>query len=210
MEDVAIIIKDDSISYEEILNVVHKAFEGRLSQGMHFTAVTYDLEKIKEIVDNGTTFCAIINGKCVGTLTLNIRKDKHNKLYGYISTVAVDPSIQGRGIGYKMKASAINKAKEMQCEYILGNTSIFAKDVKRINEKFGYKIIGYASYSTTNYYSYVFRLQLSPSLVWNNALWLRIHFFLSYIKCKMFKNPDGSYKEIWKTFISIKDKHSLK
>ncbi len=79
----------------------------------------------------------------------------------------------------------------MDVRYIFEDTAVGADSSVGWHLKNGFRIVGLESYPNTKYYSYLFRLQLVPS-VWQSALWCRLAFAVSYVCCRLRKKPDGS------------------
>jgi hypothetical protein len=78
--------------------------------------------------------------------------------------------------------------------------------------KNGYRIVGYMRSETDNHPSYVFRLQLQPSIFWSGPLapiTARICYFCSYMVTCLVKDPTRTVKHIWSScflFLSQKIK----
>lgn len=193
--------EETNVSYEDIVNLLHESFQERLEQGLKYTCSYINVEQFIEKTRNGIILVAIDsnNNELVGTGTINIIKYKRHK-YGYFEYDAISSKYKRKGIASKLikkrKQIAINNG----CEYILSDTSTKATSAVIYHLKNGFKIVGLESYRSTNYYSYVFRMQLKPSLIWNNCIFIKIHFILSYIFIKLTRNIDGGDTKIGKIY----------
>ena len=74
----------------------------------------------------------------------------------------------------------------------MSTTAVGAESSVKIHLKQGYKIIGLGSFPTTNYYSYIFRLYLQPS-IWQNSSFCKIRYAISYLKTHLTKKENGSF-----------------
>lgn len=69
--DIVIMPKPDSISWEEITELLHLAFASHLENGLNYAACTQTEEETRQRVGDGMCMVALINGELVGTATLN-------------------------------------------------------------------------------------------------------------------------------------------
>ncbi|MBR1626119.1 MAG: GNAT family N-acetyltransferase [Bacteroidales bacterium] len=111
--------------------------------------------------------------------------------YIYGQYLAVSPIAQRVGVGKMLLEKGVEIAKENNLTYISGDTSQYATWSIKWHKRMGYKIVGYDSFYKTDYYSYIFRLQIKPSILWNNALFCKIVFLFSYIKTKAMMTNKG-------------------
>lgn len=181
------------ISYKEIVDLIHESFQERLKQGLHYSCSYITERQFVEKTKNGIVFIAIDTGTntLVGTSTLNIHVNKGIK-YGYMEYVAIRSNNKHSGIGTQLICTLKEKAKKNECAYILSDTSTKATSAVRYHLKNGFKIIGLESYRSTNYWSYVFRMQIAPSRLWHNSLFLKFHYWNSYVFIKLTRNIDGT------------------
>lgn len=190
MNELTIKEKDEKVSYEELLALVHEAYSERLKENIVFTASSYSLDNLKQLIGNGHVFCAFIDNVLVGTATLLERK-KGTEKYGYITTIAVKPNYGGKKIGYTLLTKAIEMAKKIELPYVVSTTATSATSSCKLHKKVGFKIIGFDSHETTNFYSYVFRLQIKPSFLYNSSLFCKLCYIKRYIIVKLFLASDG-------------------
>ena len=82
---------------------------------------------------------------------------------GSYPNTSVHPEYKGKGIGSLLIKALRAKALEQNCEYISCSTAVDAVSAVKVHLKNGYQIVGLKSFKSTNYYSYLFRMQLKPS-----------------------------------------------
>lgn len=201
--------KDEtSVTYEEITDLMHRSFEERLQQGLNFTCSFMTIETFKEKTKNGYLLVALDadTDKLLGTTTFQVRKDEHGCIYGYNELLAVSPDFKRCGVGAKLEKAYTDLAKKTECAYIMADTAVGATSSIKYHLNCGFKIVGLMSSPSTNYYSYLFRKQLNKSFVWNNFLYCKFVFLWSFFKTKLKMRQDGSFRDIFKFYLSVKEK----
>ncbi len=189
--NINVYLRQDNQGDQEILNLVHLAFEERKTQGLDFTCIHYTLDDIRKKAEGALVFLAYHECELVGCIFFHTYTKK--KKYGYIEVVSVHPDYKGMGIASIIFSEIIKKAEELQLEYIGSDTASTAKSSVKWHLKNGFRIVKLQSSRKSNYYSYVFRNQLKSPSIWNSTIWTRTRFFLSSVKCKMMKDQYGRY-----------------
>ena len=194
MEIVTCFKEETDISYKQIVDLLHDSFQERLEQGLHYTCSYITEEEYIQKTKGGSIFVAVDleTGDLAGTSTLNIYQDNKSK-YGYMEYVAIANKYKHQGVGslllQRLRHEAVAKAG---CHYILSDTSTKANSAVVFHLKNGFKIVGFESYRSTDYWSYVFRMQLTSSFLWENVFFRIIHFMGSFLFIKVTRNMDGS------------------
>jgi len=186
--------EEAGISYKQIVDLLHESFQERLAQGLRYSCSYMTEEQFIEKTKNGMIFVAIDDesGDLVGTSTLNIHSDGKQK-YGYMEYVAIRSDYKHQGIGsLLLLLLRLKAAKDAGCSYVMSDTSVKAESAVHYHLKNGFKIIGLESYRSTNYWSYVFRMQLVPSALWENPIYRKLHYFFSYIFIKTTRDINGN------------------
>lgn len=192
-------IEDTTVTIEEIVNLLHDAFEERKDQSLNYHCVNITVQEFEKFREHATVFVALdeaASGKLVGTASMvikNGRVGKHSIKYAHILHAAVLTSEKGKGISKLLDATRVEYAKSLDCHYLMGDTAISAtSSVKRLL-KFGYKIVFMTHHKTTNYYSYVFKYWLQPRFIEENDFLLKVGYIKSVMKTKMLFKADGQY-----------------
>lgn len=185
--------EEANVSYKDLVELIHDSFQERLSQGLKYTTSFMTKEEYIDKTKDGVIFVAIDNdtNALVGTGTLNLLVDKTGSKYGYIEFDAIKERYKRKGIGTMLMKNRIEYAQKLGCNYLLSDTSVNADSAVRYHLKNGFRIIGLESYSSTNYYSYIFRKQLTPSFFWCNSILVKIHYFCSFLLIKATKSKRG-------------------
>lgn len=188
-------IAESPFSYDDVVNLLHDSFKERQEQGLEFTCSTMTVESFKNRTKQGTVLVAWgkdANG-LLGTVTITIHTDSKGVIYGYHENLAISPCAKRLGIGTKLLEECIIITTNAGGQYILSDTAVGATSSVRWHKKNGFKIIALRSFSSTNYYSFIFRRQLSPSQIWSSELYTSLRFRISSIIIKLLYKVDGSF-----------------
>ncbi|NLE06314.1 MAG: GNAT family N-acetyltransferase [Crenarchaeota archaeon] len=186
-------LADTNITYEQIVDLIHRSFEERLDQNLLFTCLFIDVDSFKVKTSLGIIFVALnaVSNELLGTAYIQLKKDKNNDAYGYFEYLAIDPKVKRMGVGTKLCKSCYDFVIAAGASYILCDTDVQAKSSINIHLKNGFRIIGLRSYPSTNYYSYLFRKQLKKSKKWDNIFYIKLIFIESYFKTKLTLKKSG-------------------
>ena len=184
-------------SYSDCLNLIKEAFSEHLDEGLHYPCLDYTLESYIENMKDHLIWVVTSEEpvELAGVCSMIILSDGKYK-YALEHHAAVSPKYKRHGIGSMMKEEKSKYAKDT-CEYMISTTAEKAKNIIKWHKKNGYRIIRYASYSDTNYYSVVMRKQLGDNVKkYNSPLYCALSSYISFIKVKMFKKADGTYRRL--------------
>lgn len=187
--------KDESISWEELTKLFHEAFQERLDQGLNFTCSFFTPEDLEQRGGENVILVAKDkdNGALVGAAMVGIVKDRRGT-WGDLTNMAISPEFKRCGIGSKLEQARIDVAKSNGCTFVLSDTAVDATSSVQWHLKNGFKIVKLHSYTTTNYYSYIFRKQLVPHPLWSNSRFCKLYFWFSSCKCRLINRPNGDYR----------------
>jgi len=185
--------EETGVSYKQIVDLMHEAFEERIQQGLNFSCSFITEEEFKRKTKNAVILVAIDEDaeEFVGFAVITVVTRRFMGTYAFVQDLSVSPKVKRCGIGTKLENACVSVAIKMKCKYMRCTTAVGAESSVKYHLKQGYKIIGLDSFPTTNYYSYVFRMCLAPS-IWRSDLFCKIAYMLSYIKTHMTKKENGS------------------
>ncbi len=195
-------VDDESLSDELISAFIRKNFEPSKTGGIVYTAArtsTQDISRLRRL--GAKIISAKADGKLVGLHIMLISPCLFRKKRIFCPIRCVDDSCRGQGIGADMfrKAESIATA---DCLYSFISTAFSSPENKKALEKLGYRKWRIASWDDSNYYSVVYRKDLSPSI----KLW-RLAYPFSRLLCPLCKNADGSFtffgKIFWRPILAI-------
>ena len=175
----------------DVYKMIQFVYKERVQQGMNFWATTVSFDDFKKEYERNSAvvFVAIddTTAELVGSGTIYI-KNKGNVRYGHLTNAVVIPKMRRCGIGSKLKEVRQQFAAQNRCKFISCTTGANALSSVLWHKKNGYKIVGKSYW--LGYYSYRFRLQLTPHLLWNNSLFCRLMYIKSCIMLyiKMYLN----------------------
>src|SRR5215471_11060392 len=110
-------------SFDELTTLLHRAYRGQVEMGLRPLAGRQDAATTKRRCEHGETFVAVLNdgskkGRLVGVILFHEVEDAQgppwfqNKHVDSFSQFAVDPEIQGRGVGQMLLDTAERRALE--------------------------------------------------------------------------------------------------
>ena len=192
----AVVVKllpETDISYRQLADLLHAAFEERLEQGLRFTCSTMTVEQFESKMKDGLVFVAVDeeNDNLLGTVTIHLRREKRGRLYGYQEYLAVHPGAKHTGVATKLCEAWDANLRARGATYVMSDTACEAASSVKWHLKNGFKIYELESYRSTDYWSYVFIKYLDDSTRKSSLRIIR-HYWLSWIFIKLTRNKNGS------------------
>lgn len=200
-------LEKSDYSYKDVVSLLHDSFQERLEQGLRYTCSSITEEQYREKTKKGIVLVASDeqSEELVGTMVLNFLDNKSERC-GYTEYLAIRNDVKATGIGSLLFKNIENLAIERGCPYLLSDTSVLATSAVKWHLRNGFKIVGLESYRSTNYWSYVFRKQLVPSKKWDNDLYCRLRYYLSWIFIRLTRDIYGNDTIIGRLYKSIKNR----
>ena len=200
-------LEETSISYEEIVSLMHDSFKERLDQGLIFTSCTMSVDEFKKRYSDGVIIVGFdkATNEMMAFYTFHLRADKKGIKYGYLEQLAVSPKAKRSGIGTKMLAENCRIAATMGAKYMLSDTACGALSSVKWHHKNGFYTYELESYRSTNYWSYVFIKYLYESIK-KNHVQLRMHFWKSWLLIKLTRKENGSDNALGKLYKKLRCK----
>jgi len=121
---------------ERIADVVNAAFE--VERGMRASGDRTSPEGVRNEMLRGTFFVAEQNGRIVGTVLTRI-----NATTGYFGMLAVEPGLQGSGIGRALREHVEAYCKARGCTQMTLTTGDFRTELPPYYARAGYRIVSY-------------------------------------------------------------------
>jgi len=164
---------------DDILSLIKEAYRVRLKEGISFATLNYTIDDfLAERTDNDYWFLAFDEKDLLlGTARLTIKGN-----YGEICNFAVLPNCQGKHIGSLLLQASNRFAQNRNMDYLVSYTAVNASSSVSCHLNNGFCIAGIGKDKNRCYTSYYFRNQISNSLFWKCCLFVKIRYYLSYIK----------------------------
>lgn len=159
-------IEDSPFSYDDLMALIRASVQERVEQRIEFNVTRMTVEEFKSKTKNSIVLIAYTDHDLCGTACITILKDKKNNSFAYHEHIFVSPECKRKGIGTKLLKEHIEISKDYGCSYILSDTAINAKSSVKWHLKNGFKLIGLHSFSSTDYYSKVFKYQITPPILY--------------------------------------------
>lgn len=183
--------------YPKLLNLVHRSFEEHKKNGLLFTCSRYSIGDLQNKVLRGKCFVVLDSSQNpIGLTSVSVRG---NGKFAYENITAISPECKGMGLGTELYKIRKKYLIELGCEYMLSDTAVDAtSSVKWHLEKCKCNLVGYKSFCSTNYYSYVFREDFVEISFFQRRVKYPIYFLSSFVFCRLTKRIDGSYTSFGK------------
>lgn len=155
---------DDSIS--ELTELLHRAYKRLADMGLRFVATYQAEDETRRRAESGTCYVGIYSGRIVATVTYYgptytgrtpwyMRED-----VAYFGQFAVEPELQGFGIGNRMLELVENHARNDGAAELALDTAEPAEHLIAYYTRHGYRFIEYVQWDATNYRSVVLSKRL--------------------------------------------------
>ncbi len=146
--------------------MLHRAFSPMGRSGIGCTSYNQSEEMTRQRAAVGECFVAVVDGRIVGTVTLQSsgrRSDCRWYRQPHVTSLhqfAVDPAYQGTGIGKGMLSHAMEWAREHHFEELALDTPLPAKHLIQFYEAQGFRQVELVQFSGRAYVSCVLSLAL--------------------------------------------------
>lgn len=186
--------------YGNLLSLFKDAFKERVENGIYFPVYNLNEEELIQELGGMITLVAMdeVNHNLLGTGSLEILKNKNGGLFAFIKHVGVASSAKHQGIGSKLMQELIRIAKDSHCDYIRSGTSTKAKSSARWHAKNSFKKVGLVAAYGRNYYSYVYRLQLTPNSKYNSSWYCYMQYMKWNIWVRLTRKQGGELTQFGK------------
>lgn len=168
MSDLVVIPKPESVSYEEIRDLLHRTHEANASKGFIMKTAFVTVEDLKRIHENGQCFVALLGGELIGTASFSIveggRKwyEKRNKI-AFCKYGGIAPEYYGKGVFKELVARREEAAKCYNCNMLKTGTHEKNKRMIFLFKKQGMIPVDYIAGSDSNYYSVIYAKWLNQA-----------------------------------------------
>lgn len=190
-------ISETSFNYEQVYTLIKEIYKERVNSGIQFSVSKWSFEEFQNslVKENAQIVIAIDSNtnEMLGCATYFIKLNKKGQKFANFRHAVVSPLAQRKGVGRKLNDARFEIAKREDCEYIQCSTAVNAKSSVEWHLKYGYKIVALRSFNS-NYYSYIFRYQLKPSIVWNNDFFVKCIYLWSAFKTKIKYKKNGEIR----------------
>jgi GNAT superfamily N-acetyltransferase len=160
----------------ELTALLHRAYARLAAMGLRFVATYQDDAITKRRIEEGECYVAVLDNRLVGTVVL-IPHGSFSDCEWYelwrvarFGQFAVEPELQGLGIGSTLLDVIEDRARELGASEIALDTAEPAKHLIDYYSKRGYRFIDYIQWPMTNYRSVIMSKRLGPGSGWCGTL----------------------------------------
>lgn len=183
---IQIIPRPDSVSLEQLTDLLHDAYAVHLSASLKYGAAVQSVEETAGRLQHATCLVALLNGELVGTISYEfIIENGRRGIYFFM--LAVSSAHKGQHIATNLIEVLHQIASAEKVDFIVADT---AKDAKWLLRWYCGKL-GFHKYtlfrqSGRDYLSVSFRKYLRHKTI--HSLLCRLHFWASYIYIYIYEN----------------------
>lgn len=153
------LLGDDSLL--ALTDLLHRAYAPLAAMGLRYMATHQSVEVTHKRVEQGQCFVALANGVICGTIIFkNAGQTRGCPWYdradvASVGQFAVEPGLQGNGLGRKLMALAEEQAVASGARELALDTAEPAAHLIAWYTRLGYRHIDYADWGHTNYRSVI-------------------------------------------------------
>ena len=153
--------------FVELTGLLHKAYGELARMGFRYMATHQSPEITRERCEHGTTFVVEFDGKLVGTITFYDPGQTGGSPWYDRDDVcsfgqfAVEPDLQRSGIGKQLMDTVELLAAESGASEIACDTAEGAEHLIGLYARRGYRIVGKADWTETNYESVILSKEIA-------------------------------------------------
>lgn len=153
------LVADDSLV--ELTDLLHRAYAPLAEMGLRYMATHQSVEVTRRRVEQGQCFVALAGGVIRGTIVFKeAGQTRGGPWYdrsdvASIGQFAVEPALQGNGLGRRLMALAEERALTSGARELALDTAEPASHLIAWYERLGYRHIEYADWDHTNYRSVI-------------------------------------------------------
>jgi predicted N-acetyltransferase YhbS len=148
-------------SFDDLTGLLHRAYAALSAKGWNYTAVDQDVETTRRRATRGRCLVAERGGRVVGTISMH-RGDAFEEAPLYrdgsvviLEQLAVEPDLQGLGIGEALMAEAERRAREEGAREAIGDTAEGADHLIAWYRRLGYGVVATERWPGKSYRSVV-------------------------------------------------------
>lgn len=159
----------ESDSLEHLTDLLHRSYKRLGDMGFRFFATHQTVEQTRERVISGECYVAERDGNVVGTICLYTESDGESpELYrrddvAWFGQFAVEPELQGTGIGGKLLEHVEARAVELGMRELALDTAENAVHLIDYYSRRGWRLAGNADWAVTNYRSVLMSKEIAVS-----------------------------------------------
>lgn len=156
-------------SFEDLTALLHRAYARLAKMGLRFVATYQDVETTRRRAMSGECFVVEEGAAIVATGTLyGPNPESGCELYRqpdlwHFGQFAVEPGLQGRGVGYSLLQRLEERARELGARRLALDTSESALHLIDYYRRQGFQVVGRVNWEETNYVSVLMVKELSSS-----------------------------------------------
>lgn len=157
--EIRLLAPEDSVA--DLTALIRRAYRQLADLELKYVATWQDEAITRRRAERGECYVALLAGRPAGTIVFYPPGSAENCAYyerpgvAVFGQFAVEPELQGYGIGARLLAHVEQRACEVGAAEIALDTSDRATHLIELYERFGYAVVGAADWDETNYKSVI-------------------------------------------------------
>jgi GNAT superfamily N-acetyltransferase len=158
---------DDSLA--ELTDLLHRSYARLAAMGLFFLATRQGVDVTARRIRKGECYVGVTEGRLVATVTFRPAGTTRDSPWldrpdvCSFQQFAVDPPLQGRGIGRRLIAVCERRAVETGAAELALDTAEPAAHLIRLYERLGFRFIEYVRWPDVNYRSVIMSKTVRPA-----------------------------------------------
>jgi len=170
LESLEVRLVREEDSFASLTELLHRAYAALAAMGFRYRATYQDVETTRERAGKGECYLAFLGARLVGTVLLvpPSARAAHCAWYdrdevAVVSQFAVEPELQGRGLGGRLLVMAEERAAALGAAEVAIDTAEGAGHLIAFYRARGYRHVGYEQWGHTNYRSVILSKRLASA-----------------------------------------------
>lgn len=166
-EDVEVRRLSDDDSLAELTELLHRSYARLAAMGLYFVATSQTVDVTARRVRRGECYVGVAGGRIVATVTFRPAATTCDSPWldrpdvCSFQQFAVDPPLQGRGVGRRLVALCERRAAETGAAELALDTAESAGHLIRLYERLGFRFVEHVRWPDVNYRSVVMSKSVS-------------------------------------------------
>lgn len=159
-DNIVIIEKPDSISYEQIQATIHSAHDSNKKKGLNYRTADLTAEELeKELGKNSVCYVAMDGDNVAGTITAQYKRKKKAGLsvnYACIGYLGVSPDYKGHHLADRLLDRCIKDIEDRGVKFMYSSTAEKNEIIYHMFTKRGFVKAKYFKTRENNFYSVIY------------------------------------------------------
>lgn len=174
-----------------MLDLYRQSFEEYRAAGLHFAELSFTEADVSDLLTENELYIIRDDELIVAAMCAKTHIDRLCRKTVYISAVATLPDYRHCRLATHLLRAIEERARQDGVVYLTSCTATHCSQSVGWHRHNGFRPYALGQFDGRNYYSVVFCKPLSNRTVYRSAVYLRLRYLFSMLKCKAFRHEDG-------------------